>query len=83
MKKIFGFSIISLLVIGSIIISSASLRAAQPAVDGKNIPVETGFQTLSQQELDEGIVLLFDGRSFFGWEAEPVNRNRPANRGVP
>lgn len=83
MKKIFGFSIISLLVIGSIIISSASLRAAQPAVDGKNIPVETGFQTLSQQELDEGIVLLFDGRSFFGWEAEPVNRNRPANLADP
>lgn len=83
MIKNFWLSIISLLAIGSVLIGSASLKAAQPAVDGHNIPVETGFQSLSPNELDEGTVLLFDGRSFFGWEAEPVERKRPAHVADP
>ena len=77
MKKPFS---ILLMILITVIVNFSNWAVSAPAAnDGQNIPVELGFNRLSAQDLDSGYVLLFDGRSFFGWEAEPVSPVRSAN----
>ena len=59
----------------------AALSAEEKKTDETAPPLLRGFQTLSDAELREGWVLLFDGKTFFGWEAEPLIDRRPL--GVP
>lgn len=54
---------------------SGIIHAAGP-VDGKIPAVEYGFQSLSPERMDAGELLLFDGRSFFGWEVFPMKSTR-------
>ena len=60
-----------------------SLFAAAPEkkADETAPPVARGFRLLSDRELADGWLLLFDGKTFFGWEAEPLIDRRPL--GVP
>ena len=68
---------------GLIAILAASLFGAAPEkkADETTPPLMKGFRLLSDKELSEGWLLLFDGKTFFGWEAEPLIDRRPA--GVP
>ena len=55
--------------------------APEKKADETTPPLMRGFRTLSDRELGEGWLLLFDGKTFFGWEAEPLVDRRPL--GVP
>lgn len=57
------------------------LGAAEKKADETVPPLLRGFQAVSDQELSDGWVLLFDGKTFFGWDAQPLVDRRPL--GVP
>ena len=50
------------------------LAAAQGTPGGKT-PVLTGFATLSEEELQDGTILFFDGISTFGWKGNTKLEN--------
>jgi len=49
----------------------SALVAAQGTPGGKT-PILTGFTPLSEKELQDGVIRLFDGFSTFGWKEEGV-----------
>ena len=71
------------LTFGLTAILAMSLLAAAPEkkADETAPPVARGFRLLSDRELADGWLLLFDGKTFFGWEADPLIDRRPL--GVP
>lgn len=71
-----------LCVIISLLAAVSPLFAADN-VDGSAPEALAGFQTLTPEELDRGAILLFDGLTFFGWEALADAKTRPANVADP
>ena len=65
----------------AILAASLFAAAAEKKTDETAPPVARGFRLLSDRELADGWLLLFDGKTFFGWEAEPLVDRRPL--GVP
>ena len=65
----------------AILTASLFAAAAEKKADEVTPPVARGFRLLSDRELADGWLLLFDGKTFFGWEAEPLIDRRPL--GVP
>ncbi len=55
---------------------------AEELVDGKNPSVEY-FTGLTEVELESNTLQLFDGRTFFGWEAIPVQKSVPVATPTP
>ena len=49
-------------------LATAGISAGQ-TVDKTEPPVLYGFKSLSETDLNDGTLLLFDGITFFGWEA--------------
>ena len=71
-----------LAVISILILTSASfLFSEEKKADGTAPKLIRGFQLLSDKELEDGWLLLFDGKTFFGWEAKPMQDRRPL--GIP
>lgn len=56
------------------------LTAAEEKKSDETAPsVQRGFSSLSPEELAVGGLLLFDGRTLFGWEATPLKTERRAS----
>lgn len=57
--------------------------SAADDVDGSTPDALAGFQVLSAEALDQGALLLFDGLTFFGWQASADIATRPQNIADP
>ncbi|MGI5831706.1 MAG: family 16 glycoside hydrolase [Thermoguttaceae bacterium] len=66
-----------LLATGGTVVSANEPQASEKKADEKTPPLIRGFQFISDKDLRDGWLLLFDGKTFFGWEAEPLIARRP------
>lgn len=58
----------------SLVVSAALLNACGQAGQREEVAEEVPMNTLSQEEKDQGFILMFDGKSFDGWRGY----NQPA-----
>ncbi|MBR5626685.1 MAG: DUF1080 domain-containing protein [Thermoguttaceae bacterium] len=60
-----------------------ALAAAEDKVDGTAPPVQSGFLTMTEEEIQDGWLQLFDGRTLFGWTAGSPEKTRDAKTENP
>lgn len=83
MMKIHTISVLCTLSVLCGTLMGAAARADEKKVDGSEPAPVTGTARLTPQEEAAGALLLFDGKTFFGWRAEPVQFNGRMRVGTP